>query len=187
MEKRTRGLAITPVASGMAAILQFDLRSAIPKGDKIPPEVRRDASLAIDAYPRMAVLPAEFAVAEEVHGRWQSLTGSTACPQMARDCLASYLREFFPRLSALTEAEIAEYAQAADRLDRERGDEARACGRRFRIARVEQIIRVGSDGLPEWPRPSDYDPDPPVEVHTRQLREQGLIEPDPADPEQNEP
>jgi hypothetical protein len=178
MEKRTHGLAISPVASGAAAILQYDLRDAIPKGDAIPAEVRRDASRAIDAYPRIAVLPAEFAVAEEVAGRWQSLTGSTACPQMARDCLTSYFREFLPRLSRLTEEETAEYARAADRIDRERADEARVCGRRFRISRVEQIIRVGSDGLPEWPRPSDHDPDPPVEVHTRRLREQGLLGPD---------
>ncbi|WP_342668548.1 DUF5954 family protein [Streptomyces niveus] len=47
----------------------------------------------------------------------------------------------------------------------------------FRVARVEQLVRIGPDG-PEGPRPSAFDPEPPVELHSKQLREQGLLDDD---------
>ncbi|WP_233514056.1 DUF5954 family protein [Micromonospora craterilacus] len=33
-------------------------------------------------------------------------------------------------------------------------------GRRFRVTRIETLLRFSSD-RPEGPRPSDHDPDPP--------------------------
>ena len=41
--------------------------------------------------------------------------------------------------------------------------------------RLEMVARLGPDG-PEPPRPSDFDPDPPVEVLAVQLRAEGLLE-----------
>jgi Family of unknown function (DUF5954) len=66
------------------------------------------------------------------------------------------------------------YAEGADRLDDERADELTVAGRRFRIVRVERLIRVGPDG-PEGPRPSDPDPQLPVLAQEQHLREQGLF------------
>jgi hypothetical protein len=73
----------------------------------------------------------------------------------------------------LPDEKKAEYARAADLLDERRGNSLSVDGTRFRVTRVERLIRIGPDG-PEGPRPSDFDPEPPVEVHTRQLKEQGL-------------
>nr|WP_245685843.1 DUF5954 family protein [Streptomyces niveus] len=42
---------------------------------------------------------------------------------------------------------------------------------------MEQLVRIGPDG-PEGPRPSAFDPEPPVELHSKQLREQGLLDDD---------
>lgn len=53
-------------------------------------------------------------------------------------------------------------------------------------ARVEQLVRIGPDG-PEGPRPSDFDPDPPVEAHPKQLRDQGRLDDDEDDDEDDAP
>jgi hypothetical protein len=74
----------------------------------------------------------------------------------------------------LSEEERTAYARAADRLDDRRSNVVSlAGGHRFRVTRVERLVRIGPDG-PEGPRRSDFDPEPPIEVHTRQLKEQGL-------------
>lgn len=38
------------------------------------------------------------------------------------------------------------YATAADQLDAERADELTVAGRRFRVVRVERLVRIGPDG-----------------------------------------
>ncbi|MEV8418442.1 DUF5954 family protein, partial [Streptomyces niveus] len=93
------------------------------------------------------------------------------------DRLAMDFRVMTPIREQLDEAGREEYAKAADRLDEKRGAGVAVAGRRFRVARVEQLVRIGPDG-PEGPRPSDFDPEPPVELHSKQLREQGLLDDD---------
>lgn len=73
----------------------------------------------------------------------------------------------------LSEEDRAEYARLADRLDETRSNVLTIAGVRQGVTRVERLIRIGPDG-PEGPRPSDYDPEPPIDVQTRRLKEQGL-------------
>jgi hypothetical protein len=42
------------------------------------------------------------------------------------------------------------------------------------VVRVERLVRIGPDG-PEGPRPSDYDPQPPVHVQEQRRRDQGSV------------
>jgi hypothetical protein len=114
-------------------------------------------------------------ISERVDGSWKphNPSASHVSPQAARDVLASYLRVMGPFELRLDDAAREEYARAADRLDEKRSNVASVAGRRFRVTRVERLVRIGPDG-PEGPRPSDFDPEPPVEVHVRQLKEQGL-------------
>ncbi|EST31615.1 DUF5954 family protein [Streptomyces roseochromogenus] len=67
----------------------------------------------------------------------------------------------------------AEYARIADRPDASRSNVTTIAGVRYRVTRVERLVRIDPDG-PEGPRPSDHDPEPPIDVHVRQLKEQGL-------------
>jgi hypothetical protein len=129
---RTTGLVLDPgAATGLSdGLLRLELLSA---------------GQAPRTHPGGVLLPTEFAVAEEVAGAWQPLTGSSPSPQSARDDLADYIRRVAP-------------AASTDRLDAERPDEIAVLGRHFRVVRVEQLVRVGPDG-PEPPRPSDADGD----------------------------
>ncbi|MFJ9950990.1 DUF5954 family protein [Kitasatospora sp. NPDC091207] len=172
---RIDGFVIDPSAGVtlVDGILRLDMMALVPTGRGIPEDVRAEARLASRLYPNVFVLPAHCAVAEYEGGRWGPMTGACETPQAARDSLAAYLREFAPRLMPeLTEEERAQYAAAADRLDAERGHELRAADRRFRLVRVEPVVRLGPDG-PELPRTSDWDPDLPVKVQEQQDREAG--------------
>ncbi|MGP3949241.1 DUF5954 family protein [Streptomyces sp. 7N604] len=177
--QRAQGFIVDPAtATGLTdGLLRLELLPLVYKAADVPHAVRADSLRALETHPKGALLPTEFAVAEEVDGRWQPMAASCPTPQSARDTLAFYFREMGPRILRLDEVEQAQFAQAADRLDARRGNEIRVLGRRFRVVRVQQLIRVGPDG-PEPPRPSDYDPYPPSEVQAQQLREEGALDAD---------
>ncbi|MFF4014031.1 DUF5954 family protein [Streptomyces sp. NPDC001843] len=174
---RTKGFVVDPYTStGLSdSLLKLDLLRLVGSASGTPDDVRADARRAAQAYPGGVLLPAVFTVSERVDGEWQSHNpgASHATPQGARDALAAWLRVMAPFTLRLSDEKRAEYARAADRLDEKRGNSLSVDGTRFRVTRVERLVRVGPDG-PEGPRPSDFDPEPPVEVHVRQLKEQGL-------------
>ncbi|MEU0951987.1 DUF5954 family protein [Streptomyces niveus] len=180
LPSRIKGFVIDPyIGTGMAeGLLKFDLMQFVLKAGTVPPDVRGDSLRAVETHPGGVLLPAEFAIAEcGGDGQWKPHSGAAPSPQAARDRLAVDFRVMTPIRQRLGEAEREEYARAADRLDEKRGAGIAVAGRRYRVARVEQLVRIGPDG-PEGPRPSDFDPDPPIEAHTRQLREQGLLDGD---------
>ncbi|MCG6497929.1 DUF5954 family protein [Kitasatospora sp. A2-31] len=173
---RVRGFVIDPAAAVtlVDGILRLDLTALVPAGHDVPEDVRADARLASHLYPNVLVLPVHCAVAEYAKGRWAPMTAACESPQAARDSLAAYLRDFAPRLlPRLTADERARYAAAADRLDAERGHELSVGERRFRLVRVEPVVRLGPDG-PELPRTSDWDPDLPVRLQEQRDREAGI-------------
>ncbi|HUY46116.1 MAG TPA: DUF5954 family protein [Streptosporangiaceae bacterium] len=53
-------------------------------------------------------------------------------------------------------------------------DETEVAGRRFRVVRVERLVRIGPDG-PEGSCPSDPDSQPPAMMQAQQLRGEGLL------------
>ncbi|MEV0774652.1 DUF5954 family protein [Streptomyces sp. NPDC050433] len=177
LPSRIKGFVVDPyTGTGMAeGLLKFDLMQFVLKAGA-PPEMRGDSLRAVETHPGGVLLPAEFAIAEcGKDGQWKPHSGTAPSPQAARDRLAVDFRVLTPVQQRLSEAEREEYAAAADRLDEKRGAGVAVGGRRYRVARVEQLVRIGPDG-PEGPRPSDFDPDPPIEVQTRQLREEGLLD-----------
>ncbi len=172
--KFTAGLLGPSETPGSAALLG-ERWEAVPRGTMVPPDVTRDAQRALTAYPKIVMLVPRFAVTEEKDGHWPAQTSAITSPDEARRTLATYFREIVPVMLKPTEAELAAYRHAADRLERECVHQIRVAGRRFRIIRVETAVRVGPDG-PEPPRPSDHDPDPPLTGETAELRTWDLID-----------
>ncbi|MFF9345832.1 DUF5954 family protein [Streptomyces sp. NPDC014734] len=177
VRSRTKGFIVDPyVSTGLSdSLLKLDLVQFVGSSPGAPKEVRDDAVRAARRYPGGVLLPAVFMISEREDGQWKAHNpgASDATPQGARDSLGSWLRVMAPFTLRLSDEMRAEYARAADGLDEKRRNNLLVDGVRYRITRVERMVRVGPDG-PEGPRPSDYDPEPPVEVHTRQLKEQGL-------------
>ncbi|WP_433531271.1 DUF5954 family protein [Micromonospora sp. CA-263727] len=156
-------IADPAAATGVgAAVLKVDLLTAHYPRAQVPADVYADSVAAVHSHPNVALLPARFAVAEHVDGAWQPVSDVVATPQWARDELAYALRHAEPR-RRLTSDQNAAYQKAADHVERRRADEVTVLGQRFRIARVETLLRFAPDG-PEGPRPSDHDPDPPPEA-----------------------
>ncbi|WP_256251960.1 DUF5954 family protein [Streptomyces sp. yr375] len=145
-------------------------------------DVVADSRRARIEYPGGVLLPAVFMISERENGQWLSFNPgcSYTTPQGARDSLAGWLRVQGPFKLRLDEERKAEYARLADRLDETRSNVLTVDGIRYRVSRVERLIRIGPDG-PEGPRPSDYDPEPPIEVQNQQLRDQGLEDDDEED------
>ncbi|MEU5432302.1 DUF5954 family protein [Streptomyces sp. NPDC020719] len=174
---RTKGFVIDPyTGTGLAdGILRLDLVHFVGSAPGAPREVTEDAWRAAERYPGGVLLPAVFMVSERDDGKWRAHDPGAAhsTPQGARDSLAAWLRVMAPFMYQLDEAERVAFAEAADRLDAKRSNSLTVDGHRLRVTRVERLVRIGPDG-PEGPRPSDFDPQPPVEVHVRQLKEQGL-------------
>ncbi|MDG4857015.1 DUF5954 family protein [Streptomyces sp. T-3] len=177
LPSRTDGFIVDPyISTGLSdSFLKLDLVRFIGTAPSAPPDVRDDALSAADRYPGGVLLPAVFMISERVEGEWraQNPRASDSTPQEARDGLSTWLRVMAPFTMRLSEEQRAEYARAADTLDEKRGNSLSVDGSRFRVTRVERLVRIGPDG-PEGPRPSDHDPELPVEVQTRQLKEQGL-------------
>ncbi|NBE55736.1 DUF5954 family protein [Streptomyces boluensis] len=181
VRSRTKGFIVDPyVSTGLSdSILKLDLVRFVGTSPGAPAEVRDDAARAAERHPGGVLLPAVFITSERVDGRWRphNPAASHSTPQGARDSLAVWLRVMAPFEMRLSDEKRAEYMQAAERLDTKRGNSLSVDGSRFRITRVERLVRIGPDG-PEGPRPSDHDPEPPVEVQVRQLKEQGLWQDD---------
>ncbi|PZG95832.1 PE-PGRS family protein [Streptomyces sp. NTH33] len=185
LPSRTEGFVVDPyVSTGLSdGILKLDLVRFVGVAPGAPAQVREDAVRALERFPGGVLLPAVFMISEREDGEWKAHTpgSSDTTPQTARDGLAAWLRVMAPFTLRLSDEKRAEYARAADVLDEKRGNSLGVGGRRFRVTRVERLIRIGPDG-PEGPRPSDFDSQPPVEVHTRQLKEQGLWQDDEDEP-----
>lgn len=174
-KSRTTGLVLDPASTvGLVnGIRRLDLSTMIVAAGTVPRAVRQDAELAMETHPGVLLLPALFGLAEFEHGAWRPSGGHAAVPQAERDSLAGYLREFAPRLlPRRSERELELYAEAADRLDAERGNEVDAAGRRFRIIRIDRCVRFGPDG-PEPPRGSDLDPELPIKAFDAKMRAEG--------------
>ncbi|GHF53597.1 hypothetical protein GCM10018790_34240 [Kitasatospora xanthocidica] len=186
-EERDLGDALDPAAgfvmdpalpTGVSTgILKADLLQLVPLEGSFPPDVRADALRSDVTHPGVVLLPAAFTVAERVGGQWRP-TGimDAPTPFRAKDILSMRLRVTDPVERRLTPRQRARYAEAADRLDAEKGCELTVEERFLRIIRVERAVRFGPDG-PEGPRPSDQDPEDPIMVLDQKLRARG-IDPD---------
>lgn len=176
---RTKGFVVDPLTgTGMSdGILKLDLLPMAPVLKDAPGGMNDEARAAIHRYPGGVLLPAAFVISDRVNGRWgfHQPGNVYSTPQGARDSLAFWLRVMAPFRQRMDEEQKAEYVAAADRLDEKRSNVVTIDGHRFRITRVERLVRIGPDG-PELPRPSDYDPEVPVEVQNRQLRAEGVID-----------
>ena len=160
-----------------AAVLKVELLPARYPQANVPPDVYADSVAAVRSHPNGVLLPTRYAVAEQVAGAWQPSSRAVATPQQARELILFDFRWLTPRIANPSEAEAAEYRRAADELEASRADEVSVLGRRFRVTRVETLLRFSADG-PEGPRPSDPDPEPPPEAHFARLRAEGRL-PDP--------
>ncbi|TYK47958.1 DUF5954 family protein [Actinomadura decatromicini] len=123
--------------------------------DPVAAVVLADARRALSAYPELVVVGALFTAAEQVRDGWQVVCQCDPLPQGARELLAVHLEE----RAADGAPDRAGLLAAARRLQDEPVDEVTAGGRRFRIVRIEQLVRTGPDG-PEPPRPTDLDEPP---------------------------
>ncbi|MGP4025244.1 DUF5954 family protein [Actinomadura sp. 3N407] len=126
--------------------------------DPVAAVMLADACRAISAYPELVVVGALFTAAEYVPGGWQIVCPCDPLPQGARELLSVHLADM--AVSA-DRAEARELRAAARTLQDEPTDAVTAGERRFRIVRIEQLVRTGPDG-PEPPRPTDLDPRPPA-------------------------
>ncbi|NJQ00861.1 DUF5954 family protein [Streptomyces zingiberis] len=178
----------TTTATGMSeGILKTELLSMVRAEGTVPDDMRADSRRALHTHPGGVLLPPTFMIAEDSDGHWRPDTDGTAySPQAARDGVAAHWGgPFFAQFRKMTPELHAEFAAAGARMAEERLDEVTVAGVRYRVARVERLVRVGPDG-PETPRPSDFDPEPPIKVHVQQLKEQGLWEEDDEDDEGDE-
>lgn len=118
-----------------------------------------------------------FGVAEEIEtGGWKIVSlFSTPYPQGARDTMAMTFREQARTAEDAGDTETQrEWLRNAERLDWEALDELTVLGRRFRIVRADQFIRMGPTG-PEPPRPSDPDPAKVGHGHEYRGRTKGFV------------
>lgn len=132
-----------------------------PAGRSVPAAVTRDACRALVTHPGVSRLAVRFAAAERGDGGWPPHGPFLHSPAGVREHLATYFDTIVPRMLRSPSGVLAEYRAAAALLrDGTRRTEVTVLGRRFRVVRVEYVVRVGPDG-PEPPRPSDHDADEP--------------------------
>jgi hypothetical protein len=176
-----KGIVVDPYqGTGLSdGLLKLDLIHFQGRLPGAPAEIAADSREAAVRYPGGVLLPAVFIVSVRVDGSWgiHAPGSSHPTPQGARDELSNWLRVFAPLTLDLTEEQRAAYARAADDLDERRRNAVSVGGHRFRVTRVDRLMRIGPDG-PERPRPSDFDPDPPIEVQVGNLKAQGLWDDD---------
>ncbi|MFD4314832.1 DUF5954 family protein [Streptomyces sp. NPDC058548] len=147
------------------------------------------------------LMPAAFLIVERRgNGSWTPGSGLQATAHDARRTLDFALTWMEPRTRGLIPydadptvdartaaavntgkgaSELAELAQAADRLRAGPCNEIEAGGTHYRITRCRRLLRWGPDG-PEGPRPSDTDHHALAALHPR-LHEDGtvhLVEPE---------
>lgn len=167
--------AVVPTGR-LAILLGQGCIPLIPAADAVPDDVYRDARRVAETNGGFMLLSARFVVAEQVGQSWESRSRDCRIPQQARHVLAQQLRRYDGEGGDKPDPEaFVAYEQAAQALERDRGNEVVVRDRRFRIARIETVVYFTADG-PELPRPSDYDPYPPPDLHAQQLREAGQLE-----------
>jgi hypothetical protein len=142
------------------AQLRLNLVGYLPIPGTVPEAVQREARHAIRTHAGVILLPPTFVVVEINGTSWDPLTGAKG-PGLARDNLASHFTEIMPRLRMFEgnpagPAEVAEWAEAARKIQASPGPEFTVMGRRFRTVRISRMLRLGRDG-PEPPRPSDQE------------------------------
>jgi Family of unknown function (DUF5954) len=141
--------------------LRLNLAGWLPQFTKPVPEmVVTEARHALRTHPGVILLPPSFNVVEIKDDSWGRLTSADG-PAEARKNLAFHFTESLPRLrewegDPATPGELADWKQAAERVEASPGPEFNVLGRRFRIVRVARMMRLGRDG-PEPPRPSDQE------------------------------
>ncbi|MFA1544792.1 DUF5954 family protein [Actinomadura chokoriensis] len=155
------GLLPDAEVPGSAALLG-ERWEHVPAGPAVPPEATRDARRALATHPGIARLPTRFAVAEEDGGRWPAHGPFLHSPAAVREHMAAYFDLVVPLLQGASPRVLAACRAGADLLrDGSRRAEMSLLGRRFRVTRVDYVVRRGPDG-PEPPRPSEQDLDEPV-------------------------
>ena len=142
------------------AQLRLNLVGHLPRPGTVPEEVRIEARHALRTHAGVVLLPPAFIVAEIMEESWDPFTSAEG-PELARLHLANHFAHLMPRLREIhddpaTPSEIAEWAEAAERIQAMPGPEYSVLGRRFRTVRVSRMLRLGRDG-PEGPRPSDQE------------------------------
>ncbi|GAA3216207.1 DUF5954 family protein [Actinocorallia longicatena] len=157
------------------SLLSTQFTAALSRPGFLSDEALNDAHRAAATHPFLFPMRPAFSVAEYLHDGWRAATAACPTPTHARNSLADYLLNVLPVLEHPDPETAAAYARAAHLLTGARLDELEVQGRRFRIVRLEKVARLGPDG-PELPRPSDFDPDPPVEILALQLKAEGLLE-----------
>jgi hypothetical protein len=163
--------AVTGVVAGTERLALRELRY---RSDRYPADVRADSRRALDTHPGTVVLPAAFRVVERTEDGWEPFSTIMATPHAARRTLVTALTEVWPRVHRLTPQEEADYERAATRFRAAgRANELAVRDRRFFIARIGRVVRIGLDG-PEPPRPSDVDPYGPSKIRPT-MDEHGTI------------
>ncbi|GGT26465.1 hypothetical protein GCM10010222_80340 [Streptomyces tanashiensis] len=190
--------------SPLHAAERISLRALAYSGTRFPDAVLRDSARAVDSHPDVVLMPAAFLIVErKSNGSWTPGGGLQATAHDARRTLDSALTWLEPRTRGLipcnadptvdarttaaentgkTADELAELAQAADRLRAGPSNEIEAGDTHYRIARSRRLLRWGPDG-PEGPRPSDPDHHAPAALHPH-LDEDGTVHL--AEPERDE-
>ncbi|MFJ3768995.1 DUF5954 family protein [Streptomyces sp. NPDC090082] len=198
------GLVLDPDAplSPALAAERLTLRSLVYTGARFPHRVLRDSEHARESHPDVLLLPALFRVVERSGGgAWTPGSGLHASAHDARRTLDFALVWWQPRSRGLipeasaedflaqrdartlvaegtgsSVAELALYAEAADRLRAERLNQVEVHGTTSRIGRTRRLVRWGPDG-PEGPRPSDVENHAPSAMHPP-LDEDGNVLPE---------
>ncbi|MDT3397016.1 DUF5954 family protein [Streptomyces sp. B1866] len=174
--RRTRGFLIDPAAAtGLSeGILKIDLLGFVYPAAAVPPDAHRDSLRALRTHPGGVLLPPVYCVSEFHDGDWSPLTAGAETPQAIRDTLVTYFRVVAPRTQKLDDETVERFERAAKRMETKRRDEIQVAGRRYRVTRVERLIRVGPDG-PEPPRASEWDPELPAEAQAELDRANGIV------------
>ncbi|MFD4788843.1 DUF5954 family protein [Streptomyces sp. NPDC058459] len=189
------GLVLDPDAPLLPArtVERLSMRGLAYSGARFPDDVLRDSGQALQSHPDVLLLPAAFRIVERSgQDRWMLGSALHATAHDARRTLDFSLTWREPREKGLIPleskadartgaadpdnpraAELAVYAQAADRLRTGSLNEIKVDGTTYRIARARRLVRWGVGG-PEGPRPSDVSTHAPEAIHPR-LDEDGNV------------
>ncbi|MFF3843407.1 DUF5954 family protein [Streptomyces sp. NPDC001930] len=179
----------------LQAAERLSLRSLAYTGTRFPDPVQHDSVRALESHPDVVLMPAAFLIVERSGSEpWTPGSGLQATAHDARRTLAFALAWMEPRTRGLipydaepdvdartvvTEnthpavAELAVFADAADRLRSGRLNEVEVHGTVSRIGRARRLVRWGPDG-PEGPRPSDINTHAPDALHPP-MNEHGTV------------
>ncbi|MCX5232983.1 DUF5954 family protein [Streptomyces sp. NBC_00233] len=191
------GLVLDPDAplTPLEAAERLSLRALAYTGTRFPGPVLHDSAQALESHPDVLLLPAAFLIVERSGNEpWTPGSGLQATAHDARRTLAFALTWMEPRTRGLISydaepdidahtlvaenthpavAELAAFADAADRLRARRLNQVEVRGTVFRVGRVRRLLRWGPDG-PESPRPCDINTHAPQAIHPR-LDEHGSV------------